>query len=81
MGCNTKDIMEKRKDLEIGLDDGARYVVNPEKDVCLYKVPYRPNADGEFYVHKTKNHGRQFYRLHFGLLLKFVGCLLDLLKA
>ena len=27
----------KRKDLEIGLDDGTRYVVNPEKDVCLYK--------------------------------------------
>lgn len=69
MGCNAKDIMEKRKDLEIGLDDGTRYVVNPEKDVCLYKVPYRPDGDGEeFYVHKTKNHGRQFYRLHFGLL-------------
>jgi hypothetical protein len=69
MGCNVKDIMDKRhgafffkkKYLEIGLDDGARYVVNPEKDVCLYKVPYRPNADGEeFYVHKTKDHGRQF---------------------
>jgi hypothetical protein len=27
----------------------------------LYKIPYRPNADGE-----TKNHGRQFYRLRFG---------------
>jgi hypothetical protein len=61
--------MGKRKDLEIGLDDGTRYVVNPEKDVCLYKVPYSPDGDDEeFYVHKTKNHGRQFYRLHFGLL-------------
>ena len=75
MGCHTKDMMEKRdgafifkkKDLKIDLDDGARYVVNPEKDVCLYKIPYRPNGDGEeFYMHKTKNHGRQFYRLHFG---------------
>jgi hypothetical protein len=74
MGCYTKDIMEKRdgafvfkkKDLEIDLEDGTQYVVNPEKDVCLYKIPYRPNGDGEeFYVHNTKNHGRQFYRLHF----------------
>jgi hypothetical protein len=75
MGCHTKDIMEKgdgafvfkKKDLEIYLDDGTRYVVNPEKDVCLYKMPYRPDGEGEeFYIHKTKNHGRQFYRLHFG---------------
>jgi len=52
----------KRKDLEIGLGDGTRYVVNPEKDVCLYKVPYRPGREGEeFYMHKTKNHGKQFY--------------------
>jgi len=55
----------KRKDLGIGLDDGTRYIVNP--DVCLYKIPYRPDSEGEeFYVHKTKNHGRQFYKLHFG---------------
>ena len=69
MGCHTKDMMEKRdgafifkkKDLKIDLDDGTRYVVNPEKDICLYKKPYRPNGDGEeFYMHKTKNHGRQF---------------------
>ena len=75
MRCRMKDVMEKRdgafvfekKDLKINLDDGARYVVNPEKDICLYKMPYRPNGDGEeFYMHKTKNHGRQFYRLHFG---------------
>jgi len=40
MGCHTKDIVEKddgafvfkKKDLEIYLDDGTRYVVNPEKD-------------------------------------------------
>ena len=75
MRCHTKDIMErrhgaftfKRKDLEIGLDNGTRYIVNPEKDVCLYKVPYRPDMEGEeFYIHKTKNHGRQFYKLSFG---------------
>ena len=44
MRCRMKDVMEKRdgafvfekKDLKIDLDDGARYVVNPEKDVCLY---------------------------------------------
>ena len=73
MGCRTRDVMEKRdgadvmeKDLKINLDDGTRYVVNLEKDVCLYKIPYRPNRDGEeFYMHKTKNHGRQFYRLYF----------------
>src|SRR5215469_8927200 len=66
MGCRTKDVMEKRdgafvfekNDLKIDLDD-------PEKDVCL--IPYRPYGDGEeFYMHKTKNNGRQFYRLHFG---------------
>ena len=45
----------KRKDLEIGLDNGTRYIVNPEKDVCLYKVPYCPDMEGEeFYIHKTK---------------------------
>ena len=33
----------------------------------MYKIPYRQNGDGEeFYIHKTKNHGKQFYRLHFG---------------
>ena len=33
----------------------------------MYKIPYRQNGDGEeFYIHKTKNHGRQFYRLRFG---------------
>ena len=47
------------------VDDGTRYVVNPEKDVCLYKVPYRPDGE-EFYMHKTKNHWKQFYRLHIG---------------
>ena len=76
MGCRTKDVMEKRdgafvftkRDLKIDLDDGTRYVVNPKKDVCLYKLPYRPNGDGEeFYMHKTKNHGRQFYRIRFGV--------------
>jgi hypothetical protein len=75
MVCNTKDIMEKRhgafsfkkEDLEIGLDDGTKYFINPEKDVCLYKIPYRPAAEGEeFYMHETENHGRQFYRLYFG---------------
>ncbi|MFZ0511435.1 MAG: hypothetical protein WAM14_07510 [Candidatus Nitrosopolaris sp.] len=66
------DTMEKKygkfvfkKDLEIGSDDGTRYFVNPEKDVCLYKVPYRPDGEGEeFYMHKTKDHGRQYYRLY-----------------
>jgi hypothetical protein len=71
MGYHTKDIMEKRdgafvfkkKDLEIGLDDGTRYIVNPEKDVCLYKIPYRPGEKGEeFYMHNTKNDGIKYYR-------------------
>jgi hypothetical protein len=44
-----------------------RLFLNPEKDVCLYKIPYRPGGEGEeFYIHKTKNHGRKYYRLHFG---------------
>lgn len=63
MEYNTEDTMEKRhgafsfkkEDLEIDLDDGTRYFVNPEKDVCLYKIPYRPGGEGEeFYMHKTK---------------------------
>jgi hypothetical protein len=29
-----------------------------EKDVCLYKIPYRPHVEGEeFYIHETENHG------------------------
>jgi len=57
----------KKKDLEIVSNDGTGYFVNPEKDVCLYKIPYRPGAEGEeFYMHQTENHGRQFYRLYFG---------------
>jgi len=33
----------------------------------LYKVPHRPGREGEkFYIHKTKNHGKQFYKLRFG---------------
>jgi len=33
----------------------------------LYKIPYRPGREGEeFYIHKTKNHGKQFYKLRFG---------------
>ena len=66
MEKRDREFVFKKKDLEIDLDDGTRYLVNPEKDVCLYKIPYRPNGDGEeFYMHKTKNHGRQFYKLHF----------------
>ena len=62
MGCHTKDIMEKsdgafifkKKDLEIGLGHGTRYIT-PEKDVCLYKIPYRQGEKGEeFYIHNTK---------------------------
>jgi hypothetical protein len=42
MGCHTEDIMEKRdgafvfkkKDLEIDLEDGTQYVVNPKMYVC-----------------------------------------------
>jgi hypothetical protein len=41
----TNYIMKKdtehffQKDLEIGLDDGTRYVVNPERDVCTrYRI-------------------------------------------
>ena len=49
--------------LEIESDDGTRYFVNPEKDVCLYKLPYRPDGKGEeFYMHNTKSHGIQYYR-------------------
>jgi hypothetical protein len=57
----------KKKDIEIELNDGIKYFVNPEKDVCLYKIPYRPDGQGEeFYMHETENHGTQFYRLYFG---------------
>ena len=56
----------KKKDLEIKSNNGIRYIVNPEKDVCLYKTPYRPDGeDEEFYMHKTKSHGIQYYKLHF----------------
>ena len=57
----------KKKDLEIGSNDGTQYFVDPERDVCLYKIPYRPDGEGEeFYLHETKEHGTQFYRLYFG---------------
>jgi hypothetical protein len=74
LGCCTKDTMEKKhgafsfkkEDLEIDLRDGTRYIVNPEKDVCLYKIPYGPKRKGEeFYTHKTKNHGRKYYGEEF----------------
>ena len=56
----------KKKDLEIESNDGTQFV-EPEKDVCLYKIPYRPDGENEeFYLHETENHGRQFYRLYFG---------------
>ncbi|MGC2573895.1 MAG: hypothetical protein WA364_20455 [Candidatus Nitrosopolaris sp.] len=56
----------KKKDLEIESNDGIRHFVNPEKDVRLYKIPYRPDGEGEeFYMHETENHGIQFYRLYF----------------
>ena len=56
----------KKKDLEIESNDGIRYIVNPEKDVCLYKTPYRPDEEGEeFYMHKTQSHGIQYYKLYF----------------
>jgi hypothetical protein len=57
----------KKKDLEIESNDGTQYFVDPERDVCLYKIPYRPDGeDEEFYLHETENHGRQFYRIYFG---------------
>ena len=57
----------KKKDLEIESNDGTQYFVDPEKDVCLYTIPYRPDMEGEeFYMHETENHGRQYYRLYFG---------------
>jgi len=40
-----EEFVFKKKDLEIESNDGIRYIVNPEKDVCLYKTPYR--SDGE----------------------------------
>ena len=67
MGKRDREFVFKKKDLEIDLDDGTRYLVNPEKDVCLYKIPYRPDGEGEeFYMQETENHGIQFYRLYFG---------------
>jgi hypothetical protein len=60
------EFLFKKKDLEIDLGDGTRYFVNPEKDVCLYKITYRPDGEGEeFYMHKTQSHGMQYYKLHF----------------
>jgi hypothetical protein len=37
----------KKKDLEIESNDGTQYFVDSEKDVCLYKIPYRPDGEGE----------------------------------
>ena len=43
----------KKKDFEIISNDEIRYFVNPEKDVCLYKIPYHPDGEGEeFYMHE-----------------------------
>ena len=61
-----EEFVFKKKDLEIVSDNGTQYFVNPEKDVCLYKIPYRPDEEAEeFYMHKTKSHGIQYYKLHF----------------
>jgi hypothetical protein len=62
-----EEFVFKKKGLEIVSNDGTRYFVNPEKDVCLYKIPYRPDREGEeFYMHETENDGKKYYRLHFG---------------
>ena len=45
-----EEFVFKKKHLEIESNDGIRYFVNPEKDVCLYKIPYRPNGDGEEFI-------------------------------
>ena len=37
-----EEFVFKKKDLEIVSDDGTRY---PEKDICLYKIPYGPDGD------------------------------------
>lgn len=37
----------KKKDLEIESNDGTQFFVDPEKVVCLYKIPYRPDGEGE----------------------------------
>jgi hypothetical protein len=51
----------KKKDLEIVSNDGTRYFINPEKDVCLYKIPYRPDGEGEeFYMDETESHRRKY---------------------
>ena len=42
----------KKKDLQIDLDDGTRYFLDPENEVCLYKILYCPDGEGEeFYMH------------------------------
>ena len=46
----------KKEDLKIELEDGTGYFVNPETDICLYKIPHRPDEKGEeFYMTKHKN--------------------------
>ena len=40
-----EEFVFRKKDLKIESNDGIIYIVNPEKDVCLYKTPYR--SDGE----------------------------------
>jgi hypothetical protein len=63
---NYGELFFKKEDLEIDLGDGTWYFVNPEKNVCLYKIPYPPDGEGEeFYMHKTQSHGMQYYKLHF----------------
>jgi hypothetical protein len=50
------------REISKALDDRTRYFVNPEKDVCLYKMPCCPDGECvEFYTNKTKRHERQFY--------------------
>jgi hypothetical protein len=51
------DTNMKRVNFVSFVEDRTRYFVNPQNDVCLYKIPYRPDEEGEeFYTHKTKKH-------------------------
>lgn len=55
-------------------EDGARYVVDIQKDTALYKAPENPPNTGsrytsgiDLYVHETAHHGPQFYKYHWSM--------------
>lgn len=58
----------------IKIEDGTCWVANTETDEKLYDAPCNPPNTGkeytrgiDLYTHRTKNHGVQFYLLHWSM--------------